>query len=90
MANLKSSIKRARSTERKALANNMIKSEVKTIIKKFELAIEEKDKKAAEELYKQAIQKIDSAESKNIFKRNTAARKKSYLTRNLNELIGKK
>lgn len=90
MANLKSSIKRANINKKKALENNIIKSEVKTIIKKFEKAINEKDKKLAEELHKEAIKKVDMAESKGIYKRNTVARKKSYLTKLLNSLIIKK
>ena len=90
MANLKSSIKRAKSSEKKTMANSMIKSEAKTIIKKFELAVKEKDVKLAEELYRQAVQKIDIAQSKNIYKKNTVARKKSYLTKELNSLTDKK
>ena len=90
MANIKSAIKRSRMNEKKALANNSIKSETKTIIKKFELAIEGKDKKVAEELYKEAIKKIDMAQSKGIYKLNTAARKKSHLTKEMNALLNKK
>lgn len=90
MANLKSAIKRTNINEKKAMANSRIKSETKTIIKKFELAIENKDKKLAEELYKEAIKKVDMAYSKGIYKRNTVARKKSYLTKQLNSLINKK
>lgn len=90
MANLKSSIKRAETNKKKATVNNNIKSEVKTIIKNFEKAIEEKNKKSADELYKQAIKKIDMAQSKNIYKKNTVARKKSHLTKQLNSLTAKK
>lgn len=90
MANIKSAIKRSRSNEKRALANNKIKSETKTVIKKFELALEEKDKKIAEELYKEAIKKIDIAESKGIYKTNTAARKKSNLTKKINALVQEK
>ena len=90
MANLKSAIKRSRMNEKKALANNNVKSETKTTIKKFELAIEEKNKKVAEELYKEAIKRIDMAESKGIYKLNTAARKKSHLSKKMNALINEK
>ena len=90
MANIKSAIKRSRMNEKKALANNSVKSETKTTIKKLEIALEEKDKKVAEELYKEAIKRIDMAESKGIYKKNTAARKKSHLTKKMNDLINKK
>lgn len=86
MANLKSAIKRTRINEKKSLANSMIKSETKTAIKKFEEAVEAKDAKLAETLYIEAIKKVDTSESKGILKRNTAARKKSYLTKKLNTL----
>lgn len=90
MANLKSAIKRTNINEKKALANNRIKSETKTIIKKFEVAVEAKDKKVAEELCKNAIKKLDMAQSKGIYKKNTVARKKSHLTKLLNTLTDKK
>lgn len=90
MANIKSAIKRSRINEKKALTNNNVKSETKTTIKKLELAIEEKDKKVASELYKEAIKKINMAQSKGIYKLNTAARKKSHLTKKMNALISEK
>ncbi len=90
MANLKSAIKRAKTDKTRSLANNMIKSETKTAIKNFEMAFEEANLKKAEELYLAAIKKIDIAQSKGILKKNTAARKKSHLTKKLNSLKEKK
>ena len=40
MPNIKSAIKRTKIIEKKTLRNNMIKSEYRTAIKKFEVAVE--------------------------------------------------
>ncbi len=84
MPNIKSAIKRVSVIETKTLRNNMVKSEYKTAVKKFETAVAEGDKKKAEEALKNAIKKIDGACSKGIIKANTASRKKSNLTKKYN------
>ena len=84
MPNIKSAIKRVSVIETKTLRNNMIKSEYKTAVKKFEAAVEAGDKKKAEEALKIATKKIDGACSKGIIKANTASRKKSSLAKKLN------
>ena len=85
MPNIKSAIKRVDVTEKKTLRNNMIKSEYKTAVKKFEAAVAEGNKDA-EKLFKDAVKKIDGACSKGIIKKNTASRKKSNLAKKLNTL----
>ena len=85
MPNIKSAIKRVDVIEKKTLRNNMIKSEYKTAVKKFELAVAE-GSKDAEKLFKDAVKKIDGACSKGIIKKNTASRKKSNLAKKLNTL----
>ena len=84
MPNIKSAIKRVSVIETKTLQNNMVKSEYKTAVKKFEAAVLEGNKEKAEEALKLAIKKIDSACSKGIIKKNTASRKKSNLAKKLN------
>ncbi len=84
MPNIKSAIKRVSVIETKTLRNNMVKSEYKTAVKKFETAVAAGNKKEAEEALKLAIKKIDGACSKGIIKANTASRKKSSLTKKLN------
>lgn len=86
MPNIKSAIKRVDVIEKKTLRNNMVKSEYKTATKKFEAAVLEGNKKNAEELFKDAIKKIDGACSKGVIKKNTASRKKSNLAKKLNTL----
>lgn len=86
MPNIKSAIKRVDVIEKKTLKNNMIKSEYKTAVKKFEAAVTEGNKENAEKLFKTAVKKIDGACSKGVIKKNTASRKKSALAKKLNTL----
>jgi len=86
MPNIKSAIKRVDVIEKKTLRNNMIKSEYKTAVKKFEAAVVEGNKENAENLLKEAVKKIDGACSKGVIKKNTASRKKSNLAKKLNTL----
>lgn len=81
MANIKSAKKRVKVIAKKTMINKMIKSSTKTSIKKVVMAVEAKDKAAAEVALKAAISSIDKAYSKGIIKKNSCARKKSSLTR---------
>ena len=84
MPNIKSAIKRVSVIEKKTLQNNMIKSEYKTAVKKFEKAVESKDMENIDALFSNATKKIDQACSKGVIVKNTAARKKSNLAKKLN------
>ena len=84
MPNIKSAIKRVDVIEKKTLRNNMVKSEYKTAVKKFEAAVLEGNKENSEKLLSEAVKKIDSACSKGVIKKNTASRKKSNLAKKLN------
>ena len=86
MPNIKSAIKRVDVIEKKTLRNNMVKSEYKTAVKKFEAAVLEGNKENSEALLRDAVKKIDSACSKGVIKKNTASRKKSNLAKKLNTL----
>ena len=86
MPNIKSAIKRVSVIEKKTLKNNMIKSEYKTAVRKFEAAISEENKENAQNLLKEAIKKIDGACSKGVIKKNTASRKKSSLAKKFNAI----
>ena len=83
MPNIKSAKKRVRVAAAKTEANKMVKSNLKTSIKKANAAVESgaSDKDMAVRV---AIKKIDQAAAKGILKKNTAARKKSSLARKLN------
>ena len=87
MPNIKSAKKRVKIIEKKTLRNNMIKSEYKTVIKKFENALNSGNVEEAKTLFSQSTKKIDQACSKGVIVKNTAARKKSNLAKKLNAAI---
>ena len=87
MPNIKSAIKRVSVIEKKTLRNNMIKSGYRTAVKNFEAAVAEGDVKKAESLFSEATKKIDQACAKGVIVKNTAARKKSNLSKKLNATI---
>ena len=86
MANIKSAKKRVLVTEAKTLQNKMLKSALKTIMKKYQTAVASGDTEAATALYKEAVKKIDQAVAHGILHKNNAARKKSRFTIMLNNM----
>lgn len=86
MPNIKSAEKRVLVTEKKTLRNKAIKSEVKKEVKKFLAAVNAGDKETATKLFPHTCSVIDSAESKGVYKKNTAANKKSGLAKKLNAM----
>ena len=84
MPNIKSAKKRVKIIEKKTLRNNMIKSGYKTAVKKFEEAVKSGNIDEAKTLFSEATKKIDQACSKGVLVKNTAARKKSNLSKKLN------
>ena len=86
MPNIKSANKRVAVIEKKTSQNKMIKSAVKTAIKKYNAAIAAGDIAEAEKLLPVTVSAIDSAASKGILHKNNAANKKSALAKKLNEI----
>ena len=86
MANIKSAKKRIKVTETKTLKNRMIKSALKTAIKKFEMAIEANNAEEAKALFVKATKSLDTAASKGVLHKNMVARKKSRLAAKLNAM----
>ena len=84
MANIKSQIKRNRQNERRRLRNRTVRSEIHTRTK-VALAAAENGEDTAEAL-QAAIRRIDSATSKGVLHKNTAARKKSRLVKQLRRI----
>ena len=84
MPNIKSAIKRVSVIEKKTLRNNMIKSEYKTAVKRFEEAVSNNNVEEATKLLSVATKKIDQACTKGVIVKNTASRKKSSLSKKLN------
>jgi len=67
-------------TEQENLRNRMIKSSVKTAVKKYEAAVASNSSDSAE-LYRDAIAAIDKAAGKGTLHKNAAARRKSRLAK---------
>ena len=80
VANIKSAKKRILTNAMRTLRNKAINSDLKTVIKKANLAISEKSSDKAEAV-KLAVKKIDMAATKGVLSKNTASRKKSSLMR---------
>ena len=83
MPNIKSAKKRVRVAAANTLRNKAIKSELRTVLKKANAAIEAGDANK-EELVKVAVKKIDQAQAKGIMHKNCANRKKSQLATRVN------
>ena len=85
MPNIKSAIKRVKTTSTRTLRNAAAKSALRTSIKKFEAAVAAGDANAPV-LLKQACRSLDKAVTKGLLHKNNAARKKSRLTKKLNKV----
>ena len=81
MANIKSAKKRAEIAERNRERNIAIKSSVKTAVRRVFEAIKENNVEKIQVALSKAYSVIDKAITKGVLHRNTAARKKSRLTR---------
>ncbi|MGG7176538.1 30S ribosomal protein S20 [Clostridium paraputrificum] len=83
MANIKSAKKRIKVTETKTAQNRMVKSALKTAIKKFETAVTANSAEEANTLFVKAARALDMAAQKGVVHKNMAARKKSRLAAKL-------
>ena len=81
MPNIKSAKKRVLVIDKKTLENRMVKSAIKTELKKFEAAVSEGNKANAQELYNVCVKKLDQAAAKGVYHKNTVSRKKSQLAK---------
>ncbi len=86
MANIKSAKKRILVIETKTLKNKIIKSKVKTLVKKVNTAIEAGDKEAATVALKNATIALEKAAAKGVFHKNTVSRKISRLQIAVNKI----
>lgn len=86
MANIKSAKKRIRVIEKKTLQNRMVKSALKTTIKKFLVAVAGGNLETAKAEFKASARALDMAASKGVIHKNKAARLKSRLSSRLSGL----
>lgn len=89
MANIKSAKKRILTAERNRLKNVAVKSEIKTAVRRVLELAQAKEADALKPALSKAYKLCDKAVSKGVLHRNTAARKKSRLTRAVNKLLAK-
>ena len=87
MPQIKSAIKRVKTSEKSHLRNISYKSKIKSSIKRFNLALSEKNKEESIRYFKNAVAILDKSVSKGILPKNTASRQKSSLTTKLNTLV---
>lgn len=83
LANIKSAIKRIKTSNRNKRRNKSVKANLRTFIKKAEEIIKSK-KEDALSFIKKAVSKIDRATAKGIIHKKTASRKKSRLFKKYN------
>ena len=86
MANIKSAKKRVLTAEQNRQKNVAFKSTIKTAVKNVVELAQGKDKEALSKAVSKAYQLCDKAVVKGIMHKNTAARKKSRLTKAVNKL----
>lgn len=86
---MKSAKKALRKSEKRAEFNQDAKENIRFLMKRTRKLSEQKDAKA-EETLRAAIKAIDKAAQKGIFKKNTAARKKSRLIKQAKVLQAEK
>ena len=84
MANSKSAVKRMRQAMVRRQRNRIVKSHIKKALLTFSNSLDSNDEQKAREAYCAASSVIDKAVSKGYMHKNTAARKKSRLTKAVN------
>lgn len=87
LANIKSAKKRISVIKNKTLVNKSRKTELKNLIKRFELLVNESKTDEARDVLKVIDKKLKKAEQRNLFHKNKVARKMSRLTHKLNKAV---
>jgi len=84
LANTKSAIKRIRQEKKRYLHNRMVKSRMRTFVRKAQMLIGRGSPEEVTEAVRAAISQIDKAAQKGVIHRNQAARRKSRLMKRVN------
>jgi len=87
LANIKSAKKRILVSAKRQARNRHVKSSTKTAIKKLTSAVGAGQTDNVQALLSQAVSAIDTACSKGVYHKNTAARKKSRLAKLANKAV---
>jgi len=86
LPNIESAKRRVRVEEKANLRNRVIKSELKTVAKKFAAAVAAGDKEAVAALSKEYEGALDSAAIKGVLHRNNADHKKAQIAKAVSSL----
>ena len=90
MAHSLSAKKRIRQNEKRRARNRARKELLKTEVKAYNTLLTAGNVDQAEQQLKKVVQRLDRTAAKNTIHKNTAARKRSRLTKRLNALRAKK
>ncbi len=85
MANIKSALKRIRSSERKRIRNKPVRTALKTYVKMANTRVATADIDELADAVVRAISALDKAANKGVIHRNQAARRKSRLMKRFNK-----
>ena len=86
MPNSASAMKRDRQNEKRRVRNKARKTELKTIAKKVERAINDGNRDDADVLYRRYTKRLDQAQACNVMHKNAASRCKSRMAVKLHAL----
>ena len=86
MANHKQTLKRIKTNEKARLRNKAVRTNLKTVTKRFYEAVDSGDVAKAQEAYNFAAKRIDMAATKKVIHVNAAARRKHTLALALNQM----
>jgi small subunit ribosomal protein S20 len=85
----KSAIKELRKTKKRTIANSNRKRKIRDTLKDIRKSLESQNIEEAKKMAQEVIKLIDKAEKRNIFHKNTAARKKSRILKAINKTVKK-
>ena len=86
MPNIQSAQRRMRVEAKANLRNRVIKTELKTLAKKFEAAVAEGNKEQAQALFTEYTGALDKARIKGTLHKNSIDRKKAQIAKAMNTL----
>ncbi len=86
MANSRQQIKRAKTDEKRRLANNTLRSSLKRAMKQVETFASEGNKEKALDAYNTANKKLDKSVNKGIHNKQYVARQKSRLSKIVDQI----
>ena len=86
MPNIKSAKKRVDLTQDRTQKNNILKTTLKTALKKFDASLESGNSEEINNTYKAAVSTVDKVASKGVITKNAANNKKAALGKKLNSI----